>query len=429
MRSWPIEIASIASGAHIMGAAVLLILNPRSRIVRWFSLFLLTLAAWMILFSRAVASSVPIPWLVMRLIPASFVTFALSIWKPDLSELRLIAVMVLLVGLQYLPAIPLFTDLLYPALWVAGCLLLMRRMKLLVRSRKGSTLVAVMAIGGALIGISASFPGEVGMSMARIAASTCVLVMVFFGVVRHRLYEIEVRVAGSGALVTEAASHGRLALLGELTASVAHEVRNPLSGIRSLAQRIAEEDVSADKRRKYAEVIVGEVERLDALTGRLLALAHRRGGFDSATITDVPVSPLIDDILLLLKPKADASGVTLLARSGAESARCSREALAQILLNIILNAIAHSPRDGIVTCSSRLDSGHVELSVTDHGPGLSLELLDSLFTPFESSTGTGLGLAISRRLVEQMNGSIFAENIPEGGARFTIRLPAMSNRS
>src|SRR5690606_36090041 len=97
--------------------------------------------------------------------------------------------------------------------------------------------------------------------------------IIFLGVARLRFYDIEVRVARSGEIASRAGELERLAAVGELAASVAHEVRNPLTGMRSLAQRMAEEPLDPERLRRYASIVVEEASRLDRIVGSLLSLA------------------------------------------------------------------------------------------------------------------------------------------------------------
>jgi signal transduction histidine kinase len=248
-----------------------------------------------------------------------------------------------------------------------------------------------------------------------------VLLLIFMGVVNHRFYDIEVRASRTGDLAAAAAEHDRLALLGELSATIAHEVRNPLTGIRSLTQMIAEPTVEDEKRVRYAGVILDEVARLDRIVGNLTDLA-RRSSIGTARTAATELDPLFEDLRLLVDARARRAGVSVRIEPGAQIVHAPREALAQALLNLLLNAIAHAPADSTVTLRSTLDNG-VTMSVSDEGPGVPDAERDRIFEPFHTRGGTGLGLTVVRRLADEHNWNVKVANADSGGAVFSIQVP------
>jgi signal transduction histidine kinase len=250
-----------------------------------------------------------------------------------------------------------------------------------------------------------------------------VQLLIFTGVVHHRYYDIEVRAARTGDLATAAAEHDRLALLGELSATIAHEVRNPLTGIRSLTQLMAEPELDDDKRVRYAGVIMGEVTRLDRIVGNLTDLARRSAGAGVVQNGDTPVAPLFDDLMLLVESRARRSDVEVTATHTDVVVRAPREALAQALLNLILNAIAHAPPRSKVTLRAEHHADGSTLSVSDHGPGVAPEERSRIFEPFHTRGGTGLGLTVVRRLATEHGWTVGVGDAEGGGADFRIHIP------
>ena len=248
-----------------------------------------------------------------------------------------------------------------------------------------------------------------------------VLLLIFFGVVHHRFYDIEVRAARTGDLAAAAAEHDRLALLGELSATIAHEVRNPLTGIRSLTQMIAEPTVEDDRRVRYAGVILDEVTRLDRIVGNLTDLA-RRSSRGTAQNAATELGPLFEDLRLLVDARARRAAVTVRIDAGVPIVNAPREALAQALLNLLLNAIAHAPANSTVTLRSVDDEG-VTMSVSDEGPGVPDGERDRIFEPFHTRGGTGLGLTVVRRLADEHGWHVTVTNADRGGAVFSIHVP------
>jgi two-component system sensor histidine kinase HydH len=232
--------------------------------------------------------------------------------------------------------------------------------------------------------------------------------------------------ARAGALAGDAAELERLALLGEIGATVAHEVRNPLTGIRSLAQRLGGEEVlSPERRARFATLIVGEVDRLDRFVGGLLALARRDA---DASPSDEPAhtdaAALLDDLAALVAARAERAGVRLALAAEAGAVAAPRGPLAQLLLNLLLNAVAHSPPGATVHVRVHADAHGTHCTVRDEGPGLPPDA-DALFAPFTpGARGTGLGLAIARRVADAHGWSIAAGNAPGGGACFTLTVPS-----
>jgi signal transduction histidine kinase len=252
---------------------------------------------------------------------------------------------------------------------------------------------------------------------------------IFGGVVWLRFYDIEVRAARSGEIAGRMAETERLAAVGEVAASVAHEVRNPLAGIRSLAQRLAEEAVDPDRSRRYAGVIVEETSRLDRIVGDLLALARRRADeveADAAT----PLTTLFDDLTLLVASRAEQAGVRLVMRANDLTAPAPRAPLGQALLNLILNAIQHSPGGGTVSVEAEagITRAEIVIAVRDEGPGVPAEERERIFKPFHSAgtDGTGLGLSVVRHLARELGWNIEVRDAHGGGAEFRLTISAAS---
>ncbi|HEU4463698.1 MAG TPA: HAMP domain-containing sensor histidine kinase, partial [Gemmatimonadota bacterium] len=248
-------------------------------------------------------------------------------------------------------------------------------------------------------------------------------IALFIGVTQLRFYDIETRSARRGALATDTAALQRQAMVGELTASFAHEVRNPLTGVRSLAQRLAEDEVDDPTRRRYAEVIVREVGRVERIVAELLGVS-RRGAARAPETGPTELATLFDDLRILLAPRADRSGVQVHAVADDLRVPASRETLAQVLLNLLLNAIEHSPAGGRVSLSARPDGDSTVIAVRDQGPGVPQADRERIFEPlFSLRGGSGLGLAVVRRIANESGWTIDLADAPGGGAEFRIRLP------
>ena len=284
-----------------------------------------------------------------------------------------------------------------------------------------------------LLGMTMVMPvGVVGGILTR--GSTSVYIMplamvwiqglLFYGVARLRFYDIEVRAVRTGELAAGAAEQERLAVVGELSASLAHEIRNPLTGVRSLAQRLAEEEIPEDKRRRYASVILEEVGRVERLVANLLGIARRAPRVRDADAR-TPLAPLFEDLALLVTGRAEKAGVRVAVDAHGATAHSAREPLAQALLNLLLNAIDHTPAGAAVSLSARTGEGGTTIAVRDQGPGVPREQRERIWEPFHTGGGgTGLGLAVVRRVAREEGWTTDVDDAPGGGAEFRIVIPA-----
>jgi len=221
----------------------------------------------------------------------------------------------------------------------------------------------------------------------------------------------------------------RLAALGTMAAGVAHEVRNPLGGIRGASQLLARETAGNEKITEFLDVIVREVDRLDGAVEQLLDLARPT----EVEMAPTGVADVIARALAVVRSQLDAAGVRVEENHSAGSARISGNAgrLTQVFLNLFLNAMQAMPDGGTLSIETREEKTEgmpaVVVEVSDTGQGMSRQTLEHIFMPFYSDreSGTGLGLAISHRIIEEHDGSIDVTSEPGKGATFTISLPAI----
>jgi two-component system sensor histidine kinase HydH len=222
----------------------------------------------------------------------------------------------------------------------------------------------------------------------------------------------------------------RDAALKELSASVAHEIRNPLNSIRLLVSLLDEElgDQKNSAQTGAIETLRYEIGKLNRFVNEFLTYAR-----PVALVRDrVAAASLISSVLDLASAEAGEKEVGLKAASaeGLGDLQVDRLRLEQTLLNLVLNAIQACERGGQVTLrvAPVAGDGGIEFTVEDTGPGIAPEVLSQIFEPFftTKADGTGLGLANARKIIEGHHGYLSAENGPAGGARFTIRLPAES---
>ncbi|QRG68386.1 two-component system sensor histidine kinase AtoS [Brevibacillus choshinensis] len=214
----------------------------------------------------------------------------------------------------------------------------------------------------------------------------------------------------------------RLAVIGEWAASIAHEVRNPLTSIKAFAQIIEEELPEDHDNREYTEIIVEEVERLNRFADELLLFSKPN---EEANVY-IHVWDVINQTVMLMERSAADKGIQVERCFGdhAPFVLASPDLLKQVFLNILINAIQAMPNGGTVEIRTEKDGEHACVHVTNDGQHIAEEHLLSVFEPFYSTktSGTGLGLAISQRIVHAYGGHIIAQNVPSG-VRFTVALP------
>lgn len=218
----------------------------------------------------------------------------------------------------------------------------------------------------------------------------------------------------------QAALQKELARLGEVGAVLAHEVRNPLAGIKGYGQFL-EERLPVGKERGFAGLIVSEANRLERLVDDILLYTR------SEAVALAPCRPasIADSVLELLAPQAEERRVHITSNIPDDlNVLCSEEGLRRVLLNLITNALQAVADDGEVVVSGQRDGKWAKISVTDNGPGISIEMQTVLFEPFRTSKarGAGLGLAVCKKIIDGCGGSIQAGVASAGGALFAVSL-------
>lgn len=216
----------------------------------------------------------------------------------------------------------------------------------------------------------------------------------------------------------------RLAVIGEWAASIAHEVRNPLTSIKAFAQIIEEELPKGHDSREYTGIIVEEVERLNRFAEELLLFSRP----DEESNVRLDVGEVIDHTLTLLS-RSIAGRQIVVEKSYADHVPhvlASPELLKHVFLNIVINGLQATPDKGRIRIVKEGDADLVLVHIVNEGPAIADEHLLSVFEPFFTTkqSGTGLGLAISQRIIQAYGGQIMAKNIPEG-VQFTVAMPGI----
>lgn len=224
----------------------------------------------------------------------------------------------------------------------------------------------------------------------------------------------------------------KLAVLGEMAAQVAHELRNPLVSVGGFAQRLVKLDLGNERASEYAAIIAREVRRLEEMLGNILAFSKKQ----LVCFEACDMNALVAEALELEAELRRSAGIALLLDVVAPLPEIVGDCrqLRQVLLNLLSNARQAMTRGGTLTlragCCTLRGEEALAIEVEDTGGGISPEIMRNIFNPFFSThpKGTGLGLSISHRIVEQHHGEIEVINGIQG-ACFIVRLPLRPPKS
>ncbi len=216
----------------------------------------------------------------------------------------------------------------------------------------------------------------------------------------------------------------RLSALGELSAGMAHEIRNPLGSIRGAVEILKDDYSPDDAKYEFIGILLKETDRLNRIVQEFLNFARPK----PPEYQQTDVNEAIESVLTLTAQEAGKAGIMVKKQLDSSLGRhnLDGELLKQALLNLILNAIQSMTRGGVLTVESRLADGKIEMKISDTGCGIPEENRKKLFSPFFTTkkNGTGLGLAITYRIIENHRGTIDVASEPGRGTTFTVRIPA-----
>ncbi len=224
--------------------------------------------------------------------------------------------------------------------------------------------------------------------------------------------------------IAEMKKAARLSAAGELAASLAHEIRNPLASISGAAGILQRGVARPEYLHDSLEIIQTESQRLNKLLTGFLNFAKPR----SPRLQSTDLNALILSVVSLASHRAEKSGIQIVYDRDAElrEMACDPEQLRQVLLNLVINAIEASSAGSTIRLRTRIEKHRLMIEVEDSGSGIPASVADHLFDPFftTKSDGTGLGLAISSMIATQHGGTLSFHDNASGGATFRIDLPA-----
>ena len=215
----------------------------------------------------------------------------------------------------------------------------------------------------------------------------------------------------------------RLAALGQLSAGIAHEIRNPLGSIQGAVEILAQGLPPEDPRCEFAQIARKEVFRLEKLTGEILQFSKPA----PPKQLQIDWREIVEAACRLCSDQANRQRVDIVRQAEAPAATIlvDPEQVKQVIINVLINAIQAQPGGGRITIRGVIEAGELAVSIQDAGPGMSPEQLDRIFDPFFTTRreGTGLGLSISFQLVKNNGGRIRATSEPGQGSCFQVIFP------
>ena len=293
----------------------------------------------------------------------------------------------------------------------------------------GGLAVSTLSVGGALAFAPRQDLGATALeSLALVLLACCVAAMTGRERRLRRHYQ---QVAGQLSSVYEKVQANfegmkraeRLSAIGQLSAGLAHEIRNPLASISGAAAILARSQSFDPKNAKCLEIITSECERLNGLLTSFLNFARPR----PPRLQTVQLEPVLDSVLELASHGVRGKTVRFEKKiaAGLQPVECDPEQLEQVLLNLMINAIEASPDGGAVTLSASAEESRIAIGVVDRGHGVAPAHIDHLFDPFFTTKehGTGLGLPVAHQIVRQMGGSLLAQSNDGQGMTFSVVLP------
>jgi signal transduction histidine kinase len=224
------------------------------------------------------------------------------------------------------------------------------------------------------------------------------------------------------AMEREMQHREKLAAIGQLAATVAHEIRNPITGAKCLLQQVEEELNGTAQGKEYVQLALEDLERVEQSVSQLLSFARK----EEYHLSEQDVTELVRTTVQRFSTQLRETGISVrLQESPPVRAAVDEDKLRRTLLNLLENAVDAVQGDGLITVNVSAVGLEVEIRISDDGQGFPVEDQDRIFEPFftRKEKGTGLGLAIAKKVVEGHGGHITVVSTPGQGATFTVTLP------
>lgn len=217
----------------------------------------------------------------------------------------------------------------------------------------------------------------------------------------------------------------KLSMLGHVSASLAHEIKNPLASIKGAAEILADEVPLNHPKHEFIEIMRSEISRLNQSVDDVLK--YCRGKQRGDKTGQELIADIIHRVVTMLETslKKKSIEIAINSKSSDNQFSTNKTAMIQVLMNIIINAVDAVEKNGKIIIDFGLEDKGCLIQISDDGPGIDESMFEKVFRSFVTfkEEGTGLGLSISKRIVESLNGNIYIEKSILGGAKFSIFLP------
>jgi two-component system sensor histidine kinase AtoS len=234
-------------------------------------------------------------------------------------------------------------------------------------------------------------------------------------------------ITGQKQLEEKVVKAEKFAVIGELAAGIAHEVRNPLTSVKGFLELMTQKIDKKDPIQQYIEIMLGEIMRINRIISEFLLLSQPTVPIKRPA----NVHSVLDEILLLSEGEFLIKNIELVRKYDLSCSlvNIDVEQIKQVFLNLVTNAIAAMPEKGRLTIESSLDrfENVVRIYFIDTGIGIETSEVDSIFDPFftTKAEGTGLGLTVSYRIMENHGGKIDVLSTPGDGSTFIVTIPVL----
>jgi signal transduction histidine kinase len=260
---------------------------------------------------------------------------------------------------------------------------------------------------------------QAGFIMASLVALIAVFVYLFH--VTHNYFVVREK---SKEMQQEIELSSRLAAIGSLAAGVAHEIRNPLGSIKGFSELLYERCDEKGPQKKYLEIMIGEVKRLDRIVNDLLSFSRQK----PPQRRPADIGTIVEDVIAVAKGNGYSQiRVERYLADGLSSVSVDSDQIRQVLLNLVMNALQAMEKKptGLLRVGARVKEDHLYIEVADDGEGIARENMDRVFDPFFTTKpdGTGLGLPIAHGIVQSHGGSMSLVSEVGKGTTFTVRIP------
>ncbi len=268
-------------------------------------------------------------------------------------------------------------------------------------------------------GVGRVAAGEVGMEVPVVGHGEIKELSLSFNRMSVKLKELidKIKSAQEHLVKTE-----KLYAVGEFSAGIAHEIKNPLTPIMMLIRRVKEEKESLTE--KDIDIIEEELNRIDKIVTEFLAFARK----DNVEKTDVDINGVLDEVVTITRPNIERSEISLVEKysSFLPDITGTHDALKQVFLNIILNALqAMEGRGGELTIETAVYNGSIQVIIKDTGTGIQEEDIHKVYDPFFTTKkeGTGMGLALTHNIISDHSGIIDIDSTPGKGTLVKVEFP------